>query len=62
MRSESQLSQRVVSIALELDDAGAIQAGFSGVPDIQAVCRDQESHGDSLVAGRWDYVSGVQAD
>lgn len=59
MKSTSDVTKRIVSIQLELDDAGAIQAGFSGVPDLQAVFKDKESKGDSLVDGRWDYVSGV---
>ena len=41
------------------DDAGAIQTGFSGVPDLRAEFKDKESKGDSLIDGRWDYVSGV---
>jgi len=59
MKGTSELSKREVAIALELDDNGVIQAGFSGVPDVQAVFKDKQSHGDSLVNGRWDYVSGV---
>lgn len=59
MKPTSDVMKRVVAIQMELDDAGAIQAGFSGVPDIQAVFKDKESKGDSLVDGRWDYVSGV---
>lgn len=59
MKPKSEFVKRTVAIGLELDDAGAIQAGFSGVPDIQAVFKDKESKGDSMVDGRWDYVSGV---
>ncbi|MDQ2932536.1 MAG: hypothetical protein M3Y05_17170 [Gemmatimonadota bacterium] len=59
MKQTSELVKRVVAIQMELDDAGAIQAGFSGVPDLQAAFKDKESKGDSLVDGRWDYVSGV---
>jgi hypothetical protein len=59
MKSNSEITKRVVGIELALDDAGAIQTGFSGVPDIQAMFKDKESKGDSLVDGKWDYVSGV---
>jgi hypothetical protein len=59
MKQTSDIVKRTVAIEMELDDAGAIQAGFSGVPDIQAVFKDKESKGDSMVDGRWDYVSGV---
>ncbi len=59
MKQTSEFAKRVVAIQMELDDAGAIQAGFSGVPDLQAVFKDKESKGDSLVNGRWDYVSGI---
>lgn len=59
LKGTSELSKREVSIALDIDDAGGIQAGFSGVRDVQAVFKDKLSHGDSLVGGRWDYVSGV---
>lgn len=59
MKSTSQLTKRTVAIQLDLDDAGGMQAGFSGVPDLKATFKDKESKGDSLVDGRWDYVSGV---
>ena len=59
MTQQSQFTKRKVAIELELDDTGVIQAGFSGVPDIQAVFKDKESKGDSMVDGRWDYVSGL---
>ncbi|MDQ2765860.1 MAG: hypothetical protein M3Y30_01775 [Gemmatimonadota bacterium] len=59
MKTTSEAIRRFVGIELALDDAGAIQTGFSGVPDLQAEFKDKESKGDSLVDGRWDYVSGV---
>jgi hypothetical protein len=59
MKSNSEITRRIVAIEMVPDDPGVIQAGFSGVPDIQAVFKDKESKGDSLVDGRWDYVSGV---
>jgi hypothetical protein len=59
LKSNSEITKRVVAIEVTPDDAGAMQTGFSGVPDIQAEFKDKESKGDSLVDGRWDYVSGV---
>jgi hypothetical protein len=59
MKSTSQGVKRTVAIQIDLDDAGGMQAGFSGVPDIKATFKDKESKGDSMVNGRWDYVSGV---
>lgn len=59
LKSTSQLTKRTVAIQIDLDDAGGMQAGFSGVPDIKATFKDKESKGDSMVDGRWDYVSGV---
>jgi len=59
MKSNSEITKRVVGIELALDDAGAMQMGFSGVPDLKAAFKDKESKGDSLVDGKWDYVSGV---
>jgi hypothetical protein len=59
MKSTSPNVKRVVAIQLELDDTGVIQAGFSGVPDLKAEFKDKESKGDSMINGRWDYVSGV---
>ena len=37
MKQTSEFARRVVAIQMELDDAGAIQAGFSGVP--RSTCR-----------------------
>ena len=59
MKSNSGVTKRIVAIELAPDDAGGMQTGFSGVPDIQATFKDKESKGDSLVDGKWDYVSGV---
>ena len=59
MKSTSGITKRLVGIELAVDDAGAIQTGFSGVPDLRAEFKDKESKGDSLIDGRWDYVSGV---
>jgi hypothetical protein len=55
----SDIAKRVVAIELAPDDAGAIQTGFSGVPDLQADFKDKESKGDTLVNGKWDFVSGI---
>ena len=59
MKQTSEATRRFIGIELALDNAGAMQTGFSGVPDLQAEFKDKESKGDSLVNGRWDYVSGV---
>jgi hypothetical protein len=59
LKSASAFSEGKVAIQVVIDDAGAIQAGFSGVPDIEAVFKSKESHGDSVVDGRWDYESGL---
>ncbi len=59
MKQTSQFAKSVVAVEITVDDAGAMQAGFSGVPDVQKVFKGKESKGDSLVNGRWDYVSGL---
>jgi hypothetical protein len=59
LKSSSAFSEGKVAVEVVADDAGAIQAGYSGVPDIQAVFKGKESHGDSVVDGRWDYESGL---
>ena len=59
LKSTSAFSEGKVAIEVVADDAGAIQAGFSGVPDVEAVFKSKESHGDSVVDGRWDYESGL---
>jgi hypothetical protein len=59
LKSASAFSEGKVAIQVVVDDAGGIQAGFSGVPDIEAVFKSKESHGDSVVDGRWDYESGL---
>jgi hypothetical protein len=59
LKSASAFSEGKVTIEVTADDAGAMQTGFSGVPDIEAVFKSKESHGDSVVDGRWDYESGL---
>jgi hypothetical protein len=59
LKSSSAFSEGKVAIEVVADDAGAMQAGFSGVPDIEAVFKSKESHGDSVVDGRWDFESGL---
>ena len=59
LKSTSAFSEGKVAIEVVADDAGAIQAGFSGVPDVEATFKSKESHGDSVVDGRWDYESGL---
>jgi hypothetical protein len=59
LKSTSALSEGKVAIEVVADEAGAMQAGFSGVPDIEAVFKSKESHGDSVVDGRWDFESGL---
>ena len=59
MKQTSQFAKSRVVIEIAVDDAGAIQAGFSGVPDVQKVFKGKESKGDSLVNGRWDYLSDL---
>jgi hypothetical protein len=59
MKQTSQFAKSRVAIEIAVDDAGAIQAGFSGVPDVQKVFKGKESKGDSLVNGRWDYLSDL---
>jgi hypothetical protein len=59
VKSTSAFSEGKVAIEITADDAGAMQMGFSGVPDIEKVFKSKESHGDSVVDGRWDYESGL---
>ena len=59
MKQTSQFAKSRVAVEITLDDAGAMQAGFSGVPDVQKVFKGKESKGDSLVNGRWDYMSDL---
>lgn len=59
MKQTSQFAKSRVAIEIVIDDPGVIQAGFSGVPDVQKVFKGKESKGDSLVKGRWDYLSDL---
>jgi hypothetical protein len=59
MKQTSQFAKSTVAIEIVVDDPGVIQAGFSGVPDVQKVFKGKESKGDSLVNGRWDYMSDL---
>ena len=59
LKSTSAFSEGKVAIEVDPDEAGAMQAGFAGVPDIEATFKSKESHGDSVVDGRWDFESGL---
>jgi hypothetical protein len=59
VKSPSPLSEGKVAVEVVVDEAGAMQMGFSGVPDIEAAFKSKESHGDSVVDGRWDFESGL---
>jgi hypothetical protein len=59
LKSSSAFSEGKVAIQVDPDEAGAMQAGFGGVPDIEATFKSKESHGDSVVDGRWDFESGL---
>jgi hypothetical protein len=54
---KSGFSEGTVALEVTADDPGVMQAGFTGVPDVQKVFKGKESHGDSVVDGRWDYES-----
>ncbi|MEP7065815.1 MAG: hypothetical protein ABI889_07265 [Gemmatimonadota bacterium] len=59
VKSPSAISEGKVAVEVVVDEAGAMQMGFSGVPDIEKVFKSKESHGDSVVDGRWDFESGL---
>jgi hypothetical protein len=59
MTPKSQYIKRTVAIQVMPDEAGAVQAGFGGVPDLQELTKGNESKGDTMVNGRWDWVSGL---
>jgi hypothetical protein len=59
LKSTSAFSEGKVAIEVVPDEAGAMQMGFGGVPDIEATFKSKESHGDSVVDGRWDFESGL---
>ena len=56
---KSGFSEGTVALEVTADDPGVMQAGFTGVPDVEKVFKGKESHGDSVVDGRWDYESGL---
>jgi len=59
LKQTSQFAKSRIAIDIVIDDPGVIQTGFSGVPDVQKVFKGKESKGDSLVKGRWDYMSDL---
>jgi hypothetical protein len=59
LKSTSSFSEAKVAVEVAPDDPGTMQAGFAGVPDIEATFKSKESHGDSVIDGRWDFESGL---
>lgn len=59
LKSTSAFSEGKVAVEVAPDDPGTMQAGFAGVPDIEATFKSKESHGDSVIDGRWDFESGL---
>jgi hypothetical protein len=50
-------SEGTVALEVTPDDPGVIQTGFTSAPVIDPSLKGKESHGDSVVNGRWDYES-----
>jgi hypothetical protein len=51
--------RKLVSMEIGVDDPGALQSAFSMLGRVDKRLASSEANGDSLVRGRWDFVSGV---
>lgn len=51
--------RKLVSMEISVDDPGALQSAFSMLGSVDKRLTSNEADGDSLVRGRWDFVSGV---
>ncbi|HEY2895732.1 MAG TPA: hypothetical protein VGJ12_01245 [Gemmatimonadaceae bacterium] len=59
LKSTSAFSEGKVAIEVTPDDPGIMQSAFTSAPMIDSVFKGKESHGDSVVNGRWDYESAL---
>ena len=59
LKSTSAFSEGKVALEVTADDPGTIQSGFGSAPLIDSTFKGKESHGDSMVSGRWDYESNL---
>ncbi len=59
LKSTSAFSEGKVALEVTADDPGTIQSGFGSAPMIDSTFKGKESHGDSMVNGRWDYESNL---
>ena len=59
LKSTSAFSEGKVAVEVTVDDPGVMQTAFGSAPMIDSVFKGKESHGDSVVEGRWDYQSAL---
>jgi hypothetical protein len=48
-----------VAIEVMPDETGTLQTAFAGMSNVEKEFRSTEANGDSLVGGRWDFVSVI---
>ena len=51
--------KRSVAIELNPDESGALQAAFMGMGNVEHEFKGKEAEGDTLIAGRWDFLSAI---
>jgi hypothetical protein len=51
--------KQIVSIAITPDESGAMQTAFVGMGNVEEEFKSTEARHDTLIDGRWDFVSGI---
>lgn len=51
--------KRSVAIELQPDESGVLQAAFMGMGSVEEEFKGTEAQGDTLIEGRWDFVSAI---
>jgi hypothetical protein len=59
LKNTSAFSEGTVALEVTPDDPGVMQTAFTSAPMIDSTFKGKESHGDSVVNGRWDYESAL---
>ena len=51
--------KQLFAIALSPDESGVMQAAFSAMGNVEAEFTHEDAHRDTLIDGRWDFVSEI---
>jgi hypothetical protein len=51
--------KRSIAIELNPDESGVMQTAFMGMGSVEQEFKGKEAEGDTLIAGRWDFLSAI---